>query len=108
MMELHAELREKLRNVKSDVEACKMLADSGINVEEFEKSLSPDELAGVNVGFTSGKAEVYCPECKEAESDNISCQFWASLFTDAWKYRCRTCGTYFDLTRYGSIVKINK
>ena len=37
MMNLPKKLLDKLETAESDVQACKMLADNGINPEEFEK-----------------------------------------------------------------------
>ena len=105
MMRLSDAIADKLKGVRSDVEVCKILADNGVNVEEFEKTLSEEELAQVGGGFQKGVAEVHCtnPNCLEAASENISYQFFASLFTDAYYYRCRTCGTYFQMSKFGSL-----
>ena len=43
MMNLPKELLDKLETAESDVQACKMLADNGINPEEFEKTI-PDNF----------------------------------------------------------------
>ena len=36
-MTLSDAIVDKLKDVKSDVEVCQILADNGVNVEEFEK-----------------------------------------------------------------------
>ena len=105
MMKLSDAIVDKLKGVKSDVEVCQILADNGVNVEEFEKTLSDEELTQVGGGFPKGKVDVHCtnPECGESASENISNQFFASLFTDAYHYRCRTCGHYFGLSSFGTL-----
>lgn len=108
MMDLSKEMKEKLSEAKSDVDACKMLADNGIDVEEFEKSLSESELETIKGGYTPAFSdfEIECPNCHNGEKEMISRQFWASMFCDsATKYRCRNCNTCFKVYNNGSIQK---
>jgi predicted RNA-binding Zn-ribbon protein involved in translation (DUF1610 family) len=104
MQKLPNELLDKLQDARSDMEACKMLADNGVNVEEFEKSVSNEELNKIAGGWQCFGYEFKCPNCGEADRDNISRQFWASMFMDsATKYRCRTCNHYFKISTYGTV-----
>ncbi len=106
MMTLPEELRKKLKEAQSDMEACKLLADNGIDPEKFEQSLPDGYLENVSGGYDSFGIEIRCPECKTADKDRISRQFWASMFADsATKYRCRECGCYFMVKSNGSITK---
>lgn len=106
MMNLPKELLDKLETAKSDVQACKMLADNGIDPEEFEKTIPSDFLNQVNGGYDSFGIDIHCPNCNVGDKDLISRQFWASMFTDsATKYRCRKCNTYFKVSSYGVISK---
>lgn len=104
MMQLPKELLKKLEVAESDVQACKILADNGIDPEEFEKTLPDHFLEEVNGGYKRGTVEIHCPDCGNGDSDEISRQFWASMFTDsATKYRCRKCDCYFKVDSYGTI-----
>ncbi|MBR3266001.1 MAG: hypothetical protein IKI61_08620 [Erysipelotrichaceae bacterium] len=52
-----------------------MLADNGIDVEEFEKSLPDDVLKKVDGGYEDIIGDsVHCPWCKENRYDEISYQ----------------------------------
>ena len=109
MINISDELREKLKTCKSDVEACKMLADNGVDVEEFQKSLPDEVLNKVGGGYKDIIGDtVYCPWCKESEYDSISYQCIASLFSNIDTYRCRTCGKFFEKDWYddGSIEMV--
>ena len=101
MINISDELREKLKTCKSDVETCKMLADNGIDVEEFQKSLSDDVLKKVGGGYTDIIGDtVYCPWCNESRSENISYQCITSIINKTDTYRCRTCKKFFDKEFY--------
>ena len=106
MMALPKELLEKLETAKSDVEACKLLSDNGVDPEEFEKTLPDGYLEQVNGGYKSLEIDIHCPNCGNGERDEISRQFWASMFTDsATKYRCRKCDCYFKVSSNGVITR---
>ena len=106
MMNLPKELLTKLESAESDVQVCKILADNGIDPEEFERSLPDNYLEEVNGGYKSLDIDIHCPDCGNGERDEISRQFWASMFTDsATKYRCRKCNCYFKVSSYGVITK---
>ena len=106
MMALPKELLEKLETAESDVQACKLLSDNGVDPEEFEKTLPDDYLEQVNGGYKSLEIDIHCPNCGNGERDEISRQFWASMFTDsATKYRCRKCDCYFKVSSNGAITR---
>ena len=78
-----------------------MLADNGIDVEEFEKSLPDDVLKKVGGGYEDIIGDsVHCPWCKENRYDEISYQCISSLLNRIDSYRCRSCGKFFEKGRY--------
>lgn len=78
-----------------------MLADNGIDVEEFEKSLPDDVLKKVGGGYEDIIGDsVHCPWCKENRYDEISYQCISSLFSRIDTYRCRSCGKFFEKDWY--------
>ena len=93
MIKISKELEEKLINTASDVDACKLLADNGIDPEEYEKSLPDSFLNKVNGGYKSlGGTTIKCPWCQNDDEKEISYQIWASMWTDGVsKYRCCKC-----------------
>lgn len=96
MINLSDELKAKLSECKSDVETAKMLADNGIDVEEFEKQLPEDVLKAIGGGYDDMLGvEVYCPHCGNKDEDEISFQVIASFTSFRSKYRCRKCGGFF-------------
>lgn len=123
-----AELMEKLKDAKGDVEFCKILADHGVDVEEIEKAvknsgvdygeigivLDQDELADVSGGWTEQVGDrdvVYaCPWCGNGDRSETSRQFWATLGANIMSsqavtvYRCKKCDQYWEM-RQGSINK---
>ena len=102
MIEISERLKAKLADVKSDNEACAVLAADGIDLEEMERELGVEELERVSGGWDSIDASYACPFCGESNGDNISHQFFASLFVDSGsKYRCCTCGQYFYIINGG-------
>ena len=101
MIKISDELREKLKTCKSDVEVSVMLADNGINVEEFEKSLPDEVLSRIGGGYKDIFGDtIYCPWCNEKESGNISYQMMASFLCSNDYYRCRTCGKFSERVTY--------
>ena len=48
MIKISKELEEKLINTASNVDACKLLAENGIDPEEYEKSLPDSFMDKVN------------------------------------------------------------
>ena len=96
MIKISDELKEKLKTCKSDVEIAKMLADNGVDVEEFQKSLPDEILSKIGGGYEDISGDIiYCPWCKNKESKEISSQILASLFNQEYIYRCRKCDCYF-------------
>lgn len=53
MMKLSKELQEKLSAAETDVQACKILAENGVDPEAFEKTLPDSFLEQVNGGYES-------------------------------------------------------
>ena len=107
MMKLSKELQEKLSAAETDVQACKILADNGVDPEAFEKTLPDSFLDQVNGGYESMGLSIKCPNpnCLNADKDQISRQFFASMFCDsATKFRCCKCNTYFKVSSTGSIT----
>ncbi len=107
-----SEVKEKLKNVKGDVEFCKILADNGIDVEKVEKKIkeagfdlnkiclqevSDNSLENVTGGFENFHLLVKC-RCGNENRDDFSWQFFASKFHASASiynlYRCKICNTY--------------
>ena len=104
MIKISKELEEKLVNTASNVGVCKLLAENGIDPEEYEKSLPDSFMDKVNGGYKSfGGTTIKCPWCQNEDEDEISYQIWASMWTDgASKYRCCKCEGYFKVGPYGT------
>ena len=104
-------VRGKLADVKSDVEACKLLAENGVDLDAIEKKikdayakmkinvleLSDTELDTIVGGFDNDKYDdIHCWKCGASERDDFSYQFWASSFLAEGRiYRCRKCDLYY-------------
>ena len=103
MKKISKELEEKLINTPSNVGVCKLLAENGIDPEEYERSLPDSFMDKVNGGYKSFGSTIECPWCENEDKDEISYQIWASMWTDgASKYRCRKCNRYFKVGPYGT------
>ncbi len=97
MINISDELNEKLKTCRSDVESCRMLADNGIDVEEYQKALPDEVLKKINAGYEDMIGDtVFCPWCKETASDKISYQTLISLRYNNDTYRCRKRGKFFE------------
>ena len=102
------ELKEQVNESKSDNQACRALADAGVDVEAFEKEL-PDDYMNTVAGGWEGLdgRDLHCPHCGNNDRDEVSYQIWASMFMDsASKYRCKKCNHYFKITSYGECVDL--
>lgn len=104
------EVRTRLASVKSDVDACRLLAENGINIEEVENrikdayagvgkdllSLTDRELENVSGGFQDNDfGFIWCSNCTNNNRDDFSYQFWVSqLMPEGCAYRCKKCGHY--------------
>lgn len=100
-------LQSKLAKVNSDVEFCKILADNGIDVEKLQKTLPDDVLDKVGGGYENiFGTEIYCPNCGNHDSDEISLQIFATLTSGSTKYRCRKCDKYFKMDASGHVCPI--
>ncbi len=108
MMKLPIELLAELEKANSDVQACKLLADNGIDPEQFEQTLPDSFLELISSGYAgTSDFKIYCPICGNANTDDLSRQSWASMFTDnAVKYRCRKCSGFFRVTMHGSVFRV--
>ena len=100
MMELPENVLEKLKDAEGDVAVCKILAESGIDPEEFEKTLPASVLEQVNGGApaSTGSPTVVCPLCGNDNPNEISKQTLASILichTGMFQYRCCKCDYYF-------------
>lgn len=96
MFKFTDELNEKLKNCKNDVEFAKTLADNGVNVEEFERSLPDEVLSKIGGGFENYNGDrVYCPWCKNEDKDELSYQVLVSTYHCEDIYRCRKCNEFF-------------
>ena len=71
--------------------------------KEKNMSLSEEDLKNVSGGWESfGTDGLHCPSCGNADRDEVSYQFWASMFMDsATKYRCKKCNHYFKIDSNG-------
>ncbi len=101
---LSPEILEKLEGVYSDAECCKILAENGVNLDEFEQTIAdhgfdmhkiglqlPDsELGAVTGGFYDKdyQDDLDCPYCGDNNRDNFSRQFWRSLCTNKKSFYC--------------------
>ena len=110
LAKLPLEVKRKLALAKSDNEACRILADSGIDYESIEAkmknvfarndkdllALNDRQLETIAGGFdTDDYGEFVCWNCKASDRDDFSYQFWASTFLTSGRiYRCKKCGTY--------------
>ncbi|MBR1829759.1 MAG: hypothetical protein IJ781_09695 [Atopobiaceae bacterium] len=94
---LSPELKEKLQEARSDAEACEILVDGGVDVEELERQLSDQELESVSGGWRIGGADVCCVYCGNRDENRTSYQRWASLWIKGYKYRCLECNHYFRI-----------
>ena len=107
MINISDELKEKLANCNSDVEFAKTLADNGIDVEEYQKTLPEEVLDKIGGGYEDLlNVDVYCPHCNNGDSDQISYQILASLTSLRSKYRCRKCGGFFRKDDTGHMIPI--
>lgn len=90
--------------MKTDVEACKILADKGIDVEKLQKEL-PDEflsqIGGAYVDWCG--VEIHCPTCGNADKNELSFQVIATLYAFKTIYRCRKCGNLLSVDIDGFI-----
>ena len=107
---LPLQIKQKLARAKSDNEACKILADSGINYEAIEKkmkevfarkgkdllALNDKQLEAIAGGFEDEDyGTIMCFNCYTDKRDDLSYQFWASTFLTSGRiYRCKKCGLY--------------
>ena len=103
MMKLPKELQEKLVAAETDVQACKILVENGVDPEEFEKTLPDSFLEQVNGGFVLDGIIVCCPICENSEPSEIAYERFASLFSDGKKFRCRRCDCSFMVYNNGMI-----
>ena len=99
--------QEKLWKVRSDVEACQLLAENGVDVESIERkirdayqgigsnilTLSDRELDRISGGVVERKSSVWC-ECSNDDEEEFSYQFWVSQLIEGRAYRCKKCGLY--------------
>ncbi len=107
-MNISEKLKQQINDSKSDMEACKALADAGIDLETFEKELPDgymDKVAGGWAGVDN--RDLHCPHCGNNDRDEVSYQIFASMFMDsAGKYRCKKCNHFFKITTYGECVDL--
>ena len=95
------EVAERLKDAKNDVEFCRILADSGVDVEKFQKQLPEDCLDAVSGGYLDMGQIVRCPKCRNGEKSEISWQALISTMNEADRYRCRKCNSYFQIDEDG-------
>ncbi len=116
-----SEVKQKLATAKSDIEACRILVENNINVEEIEKKivdaglnlkriglqLSDDLMDKINGGYVDKdfSSDVKC-ECGNANRDDFSKQIFASLLASNAKafYRCKKCNKYVIILNDGRIT----
>ena len=104
--EISDELYARIENAKGDVEVCEMLAKYGVNVEKLQRRIPDEYLNRIGGGYKNFfGTDIYCPECGNEDSDEISAQIIASITSKCSQYRCRKCGCFFRLTGTGNCVK---
>ena len=115
-----AEVHEKLRGAKGDVEVCRILAENGVDVEKVEQKIKelgfnlnkiclqevPDDaLANVGGGFEYNQSFVTCP-CGNGDRDQFSLQWFASNLSINYRprkiFRCKICNKYIYV--YSDII----
>ena len=118
------DLKDKLNLAKSDMEACKILAEHGVDLAKIEKKiadagfnqlkiglqLKDDSLADINGGFKEdNRYDVVC-ECGNGNEDDFSRQFWASLVSNRFRsiYRCKKCNNYIGVLYSGYKVHFSE
>ena len=101
-------VRAQLTSVRGNVEACKLLAENGVDVEKLEKkikdayagvkkdllSLSERELANISGGVDDRRYNTVSCECGNSNEDDFSYQFFVSQLMSGRAYRCKRCGNY--------------
>ena len=102
----------KLDKAVSDVQVCQILADSGYDLEAFEKKVEdagvdmkkiglqlPDEdLEAVSGGFDDGMLgrELVC-SCGARERNEFSRQYWMGFTRKGRFYRCKKCNRFYHI-----------
>ena len=120
------EVKEKLSTAKSDLEACRILMDHGVDLTAIEKKideagfgpikigqqeLSDDALANAAGGFfpISTGTDVVC-KCGARYKEDFTLQAFIAL-TGTSKYififRCNKCGQLIGYTRDGKVEYID-
>ena len=126
------DVKEKLRTARGNVEACRILAENGINVETIEKKIAnagfdqikiglqevPDDaLEKIAGGFQIRDGEVVC-RCGNADERLFSYQFWRSLIAENVPmsgglenaqiiHRCMKCNTYVVFTKDRRLIYLD-
>ena len=106
---LSDDVKAKLDTAISDVEVCKILADAGVDLDQFEKKiedagfnmkkiglqLPDDNLAEVSGGFYDDFLGAYfdCP-CGNNNRDDFSRQYWLGMVRRGRYYRCKKCNRF--------------
>lgn len=119
-------VRIELANAKSDMEAMRILAANGVDLEAIQKKiadagfgqmntslekLSENALASASGGFfpINTSTDVIC-RCGARNKDDFTLQAFLAL-TSATKYaliyRCKKCGQLIGLTREGKVEFID-
>ena len=115
---LSDDVKAKLDTAISDVQACQILADSGFDLEKFEKKIEdagvdmkkiglqlPDEnLDAVSGGFNDGflEGELVCA-CGASARDDFSRQFWLGMTRNGRYYRCKKCNRFLAISGKGNV-----
>ena len=115
---LSDDVKAKLDKAISDVQACQILADSGFDLEKFEKKIEdagvdmkkiglqlPDEnLDAVAGGFNDGylNGELVC-RCGATDRGDFSRQFWLGITRTGRFYRCKKCNKLLAISPKGTV-----
>ena len=122
------EVKEKLNSVTSDIEACRILADNGVDIHVLEKKikdagfpahastsdLEENALENVSGGFFIGNAstDVVC-KCGNRKREDFETLFITGLTAGSYKnyryvFKCKKCGQIVGVKDTGEIEYINR
>ena len=123
-----AEVREKLRYARGDVDVCRILAENDIDVEAIEKRIGeagfnqikiglqelPDEALDMIAGGSASSKTDFACKCGNDDREEFSIQFWRSAISTVFDsqydlvYRCKKCNTYVACKKAGGIDYIDE
>ncbi len=98
IIEFSEEVMALLENAQNDNEVRSILKDNGYEPDKVKEMLSDESLDTVSGGKKRvfSKAPTRCPNCGNENRDELSMQYFASIFSGKYmKFRCKRCMKYF-------------